>query len=163
VWAAFALVWVVLRVRPAMSARAAAWFTLAVVALGFARETRRLSVPYHALGYRAVAAAVAPRLRDVPAGRPCFVAPEAPAFEYYLFRTGQYWSSPYVPWTPARRGQLQRDTTLRVFVLDTEQKWYGSELDSSMVRWLEGSTRELPRPTDARLAWGPTLRVFVRP
>jgi 4-amino-4-deoxy-L-arabinose transferase-like glycosyltransferase len=137
---------------------------LAVAAsvLGLAREAQRLPFRYHVPGYRAVAAAVAPLLEDVPPARTCFIGPEAPALSFYLFRTGSYWGTPYVPWTAGRRRELMADTALRVFVVDPQQVLYGGWPDSAMVVWLESSTTEITAAIARRADRPLALRVFVR-
>jgi 4-amino-4-deoxy-L-arabinose transferase-like glycosyltransferase len=161
-WMAFAAARVIAAVKPAVSRAAAVALTIALALPGLVREARRMPVPYHAPGYRGVAAAIAPRLAGEPAARVCFVAPEAPAFEYYLFRSGTYWSSPSEPWNAERRRRLQADTSLKVFVVDREQRYYGGTSDSAMTRWLESSTNEITAEAGARAGRPLALRVFVR-
>jgi 4-amino-4-deoxy-L-arabinose transferase-like glycosyltransferase len=134
----------------------------APAAVGLAREAQRLPWTYHEPGYRAVAQAVAPLLADVPPGRACFVAPEAPALSFHLFRTGSYWGTPYLPWTDERRHAVQADSALRVFVVDPGRGLYGGWPDSTTLAWLESSTTEVTARISAR--WGRPLavRVFVR-
>jgi hypothetical protein len=161
-WLAYAVARLVEQGRPAWAAAVAVALTAAAALPGAAREAQRLPLAYHAPGFRGVAALVAPRLRDVAPARACFVAPEAPALEFYLFRTGRYWSSPYEPWSAGRRAQFQADTSLRVFVVEREPRWYGGGLDSTMLRWLETTTDEITPPADERTGRTPELRVFAR-
>jgi len=150
------------RWRPRILTVAAVVLAVAAIAVGFAREAQRLPPRYHAPGYRAIAAAVAPLLADVPPARTCFVAPEAPAFAYYLFRTGRYWGTPIVPWPAEHRRQLEADTALRVFVVDPRREAYGGWPDSATVAWLERSTREVTADIRARTGHPPAMRVFLR-
>ena len=131
-------------------------------AAGFAREAQRLPWTYHEPGYRVVAQAVAPLLADVPPQRACFVGPEAPTLSFHLFRTGSYWGTPYRPWTDERRGEVEADTALRVFVVDPGRELYGGWPDSTTLAWLESSTRELTAAIAARTGRPLALRVFVR-
>ncbi len=135
---------------------------LAAGAAGFAREARRLPWVYHRPGYRAVAATVAPWLADVPPDRACFVGPEAPTLSFHLFRTGTYWSTPYLPWTEARRRAIQADTALRVFVVDPQQELYGGWPDSTTLAWLEASATEISGAAAGRAGHPLAVRVFVR-
>jgi 4-amino-4-deoxy-L-arabinose transferase-like glycosyltransferase len=144
------------------SAGAAVALAVAASALGLAREAQRLPFRYHAPGYRAVAEAVAPLLADVPPARTCFIGPEAPTLSFYLFRTGSYWGTPYLPWTDERRSEAEADTALRVFVVDPRQVLYGGWPDSSTVAWLESSTTEVTAAITERTGRPLALRVFLR-
>ena len=139
----------------------ATWAALAVL-VGAGRSAVRLSERYHTPGYERVAAAIAPRLADVPPDVPCFVAPEAPAFDYHLFRTGRYWGTPITPWTPERFRELERDARLRVFVVDPTRTFYGGWPDSVALSWLERETREITAAIPAGRKGERPLRVFVR-
>jgi hypothetical protein len=134
----------------------------AVVAGGMLRESRRLPYRYHLPGYAAVRSVMEPWVAASPPDRACFVAPEAPAFAYHLFRTGRYWGTPVAPWRAQDRVAITADTALRVFVVDRERTLYGGWPDSATVAWLEGSTREISDeiagPGEAR----PRFRIFVR-
>ena len=107
------------------------------------RDAQRLPLRYHAPGLREVAAAVAPRLADVPPGRACFVGPEWPTLSFHLFRSGGYWGTPIAPWTDGRRRRVEADTALRVFVVDPGRELYGGWPDSATVAWLEAATTEV--------------------
>ncbi len=149
---------------------------VAAVALGtvaiagaVVRDAQRLPPPYHAPGLREAAAAVAPRLADVPPQRECFVGPEWPTLSFHLFRSGGYWGTPIAPWTDERRRRLEADTALRVFVVDPRQELYGGWPDSVTVAWLERATTEITDEVAAPVGTragaprgGRTLRVFVR-
>jgi len=144
------------------SAGVAVALAVAASALGLAREAQRLPRRYHAPGYRAVAEAVAPLLADVPPARACFIGPEAPALSFYLFRTGSYWGTPYLPWTEERHREMEADTALRVFVVDPQQVFYGGWPDSTTVAWLESSTTEVTAAIAEHAGRPLALRVFVR-
>ena len=105
---------------------------------------------------------LAPRLAAAPPSRPAFVAPEAPAFAYHLFRAGLYWATPREPWTRQRREAMVRDTALRAFIIDPARTAYGGWPDSATVAWLEGGTREITREIEARARRPIAVRVFVR-
>jgi hypothetical protein len=158
-WGAFVLG----MATPGVTARRAfgAGYALAACLFGFVRESQRLPARYHEVGYREIAAAVAPLLEGVPPTRDCFIGPEAPALSYYLFRSGFYWSTPGAPWTPAKATRARTDTALRVFVVDPSRSFYGGWPDSTMLAWLEDSTREV---SGVRTRTGRALpfRVFVR-
>ncbi len=138
-----------------------AW-AIAAVALGTVRSAQRLAQPYHAPGYERIARHLAPLLADAPPTRRVLLAPEAPVFAYHLFRTAGYWGTPITPWTAGRLEALRADTSLRAFVVDPSQRFYGGWPDSATVHWLEREMREVPPE-----AWGAPrsedgLRVFVR-
>jgi hypothetical protein len=129
---------------------------------GLVREVQRLPVRYHDPGFAAVAAALAPGLRDAPPARASYVAPEAPAFAYYLFRTGRYWGTPIAPWSAGQLAAIAADTNLRAFVVDPSQRFYGGESDSSALAWLEHDTREITSEIERDAGRRLEVRVFVR-
>jgi len=162
VWVAgSALAWLARRPRFPAAKLAAAW-ALVAIALGTARSGVRLSAPYHTPGYARVAAAIAPRLAGTPPEEACFIGPEVPTFDYHLFRTGRYWTTPMEPWTGARAQALRDDHRFKVFIVDPTRSFYGGWPDSATVRWLERETTEIT----SRIPPGPggerPLRVFVR-
>lgn len=148
--------------RPAWSRPLAVGLCALAIAGGLARQSRRLPVRYHDPGYRAVAASLAPRLGPGAPARPAFVAPEAPAFAYHLFRAGRYWGTPLEPWTAQRREAIERDTTLRAFVIDPAQTTYGGWPDSTTLAWLESDTHEITREIETQARRRIGVRVFVR-
>jgi hypothetical protein len=135
----------------------------AIAALGgLLREVQRLPQRYHDPGFRATAVALAPVLRDAPPARASYVAPETPAFAYYLFRTGRYWGTPLAPWSPAQLATVAADTALRAFVVDPAQRFYGGAADSAALAWLERDTREITGEIERQAARRLEVRVFVR-
>ena len=115
-----------------------------------------------ALAGLGLAAALAPLLRDVPPDRPSYLAPEAPAFGYYLFRTGRYWGTPRRPWSSAQLETIAADTTLRAFVIDPSQRFYGGWPDSTVLHWLELATREITGDIEREARRKLEVRVFAR-
>jgi hypothetical protein len=161
-WGATFAALAIARVRPRRSTAVALALCALAVAGGLARQARRLPVRFHDPGYRVVARALAPRLAVRPPDRPSFVAPEAPAFAYALFRTGLYWGTPREPWTRARLAAAQADTSLRAFVVDPSGEAYGARIDPATVAWLERDTREITREIEAQARRPIAVRVFVR-
>jgi hypothetical protein len=161
-WAACILVLAAARARPAWRMRLAVSLGTLIAIAGVGREVQRLRLHYHDPGYRFVARSLAPLLAAADRARPSYVAPEAPAFAYYLDRTGQYWSSPYIPWTEARFAAIRADTALRAFVVDPAQSFYGGWPDSAALRWLETGTREITGEIEARAGRPIAVRVFTR-
>jgi hypothetical protein len=162
VWAAAGLALVVAR-RATQGARAAAVALVVLAAAGgLYRESQRLPVRYHVPGYRAVVAALGPRLAPVAPNRLCLVTPEAPALGYYLFRTARYWGTPVHPWRAEEGAALAADSALRAFVVDPAGKLYGGWPDSSALGAVELSTREITSEVAALAGPGFRLRVFVR-
>lgn len=161
-WLAFSLLGLATRYAGRLAPGLAVALAACIVLAGGARVVQRLPLRYHATGYREAAAALAPLLRDVPPERRCFVAPEAPAWSYYWFRTGAYWGTPVTPWSPERRGEVEADTALRVFVVDSRRDLYGGWPDSATVRWLERSTREVTSAPALRSGKSVGIRIFVR-
>ncbi len=161
-WAAFGVA-CVLATKRAMWGRAAAAVLVAIAVLGgLVRTHARLVVPYHVTGYRAIAAAIAPRLAAAAPARAALVTPEAPTFDFLLFRTARYWGSPVEPWTAARAAEVRADPSLRVFVVDPTQQLYGSTIDSTTFAWLVDSTTEITNTVNMPKGARPALRVFVR-
>jgi 4-amino-4-deoxy-L-arabinose transferase-like glycosyltransferase len=151
--------WWVAHTWPTRARQAALALGLVLAAVGLVREAQRLPQRYHDPGYRDVAEALRPELRRVPPERLCFVAPEAPALAFYLFRTGRYWGTPIRPWTEAEAEAVRSNADLRAFVVDTERELYGGWPDSATVSWLEQTKLEItPDPLGAL---EPRLRVFV--
>jgi hypothetical protein len=148
--------------RPAWRARLAATLCAAIALAGLAREVQRLAPRHHDPGYRFVARALAPLLATAERSRPSFVAPEAPSFAYYLDRTGQYWATPYVPWSRERFDGIRADTTLRAFVVDHAQSFYGGWPDSAALRWLQSGAREITGDIEAQAGRSIAVRVFAR-
>jgi hypothetical protein len=162
VWAACLAAWFVSSRRPAWGPRVAVALVAAVTLGGFVREAQRLPIRYHVPGYRVLAATVDSLVAGVPPGRACFVSPEAPALSFYLFRSGDYWSTPSVPPSTERSAAMKRDTSLRVFVVDSSRQLYGGSMEPAMIAWLEDSTVEITAPFRARLGHDTPLRVFRR-
>ena len=162
VWGAGALLALLVRLFPASARRIAVAWALIAVALGGVRSAQRLAVRFHTPGYQEVAALVAPRLAACDPATPCMVAPEAPVFDYHLFRTALYWGTPGRPWTAARLAAVQSDPRLVVFVVDTTRTFHGGWPDEPTLAWLEHDTREITAQLPARSQERP-LRVFVRP
>jgi hypothetical protein len=162
VWVAAFTLMTLTRARPPFARSVAIAWMVAAVALGGARSVQRLAAPFHTPGYERIARAVAPLVAELPPQQRSVLAPEAPVFMFHLFRTAGYWGTPITPWTPKRFAALQADTSIRVYVVDPSQRFYGGWPDSATVAWLERERRELPAS-----AWGATgepggLRVFVR-
>ena len=129
---------------------------------GLVREFQRLPARYHDPGYEEVAAALAPMLRDAPPARASYVAPEAPAFAYYLFRSGRYWATPLAPWSAEQLATISADESLRAFVVDPSKRFYGGWPDSATLAWLERDTREITSEIERKSGRRLEVRVFVR-
>ena len=147
---------------PARGAPPLRWIAMVLAVLaalgGLVRVAQRLPLRYHDPGFREVAAALEPELRGAPPARASYVAPEAPAFAYYLFRSGRYWGTPLAPWSAGQLAAIAADTSLRAFVVDPAQRFYGGWPDSATLAWLERDTREITGEIDRRLE----VRVFTR-
>jgi hypothetical protein len=165
-WAALAALGFATLAAAAPRAAPRRWIALALATIaafgGLARESRRLPLRYHDPGFREAALALAPVLRDVPPARGSYVAPETPAFAYYLFRTGRYWSTPLSPWSQRQLAAIAADSSLRAFVVDPAQRLYGGEADSAALAWLERDTREITGEIEQAAGRRLDLRVFVR-
>ena len=135
--------------------------SLAVALAGSALTVKRECLG-HRTGYREAAAAVSSALGEVPPTAACFLAPEVPAFQFYLFRTGRYWASPYEPHSAADLIAMASSPAFRAFVTTERPDLYGGQTPPEVVTWLEAHTREV---TDGvRRAAGRSLpiRVFVK-
>lgn len=146
---------------PAGRAVALVFLGLAASA-GAIRIVQRLPQRYHDPGYRDVAAYLAPRLAEAAPSDTVLIAPEAPSFQALLFRTVDYWDTPYRPWGAERAARLAEGRGPRWFVLDPSGRFYGGTPDSAAIAWLLTSTREvtaeIARPGGRPLE----VRVFVR-
>ncbi len=161
-WLATGAALVLAGARPAWSRALAIGLCVFALGGGLARQSRRLPVRYHDPGYRAVAASLAPHLVAGEPSRPAFVAPEAPAFAYHLFRAGLYWGTPLEPWTRERHEVIAHDSTITAFVIDPGRAAYGGWPDSATVAWLEADTREITREIEAQAKRQIAVRVFIR-
>jgi 4-amino-4-deoxy-L-arabinose transferase-like glycosyltransferase len=138
--------------------------TLGVLAAlgGLIRVAQRLPLRYHDPGFREVAAALEPELRGSPPASASYVAPEVPAFAYYLFRSGRYWGTPLAPWSAEQLAAIAADTSLRAFVVDPAQRLYGGWPDSAALAWLERDTHEITEEIERDAGRRLELRAFVR-
>jgi 4-amino-4-deoxy-L-arabinose transferase-like glycosyltransferase len=155
--AALGLDWIA-RSSPRIAMALAALVAIA----GLMREVQRLPLRYHRPGYREVAAALEPVLRDAPVERASYLAPEAPAFGYLLFRTGRYWGTPGAPWSPEQLMSVASDSSLRAFVVDPSRNLYGGWPDSTVLAWLELGSREITGEIEDHAGRKIDVRVFVR-
>lgn len=144
-------------------ARAAAvtFVAIAVVA-GAWRVSQRLPQRYHDPGYREVAAFLAPALASAAPSDTVLIAPEAPVFQALLFRTTDYWDTPYRPWTEARAARLMAGTGPSWFVVDPGGRLYGGRPDSATIAWLETQTREVTEEVVRASGRDIEVRVFER-
>lgn len=161
-WLSTLVAVVLIGMRPEWSRRVALALAIVGVAGGLAREAQRMPPLYHRPGYREVAGALRGELAGLPPERRSFIGPEAPTFAYHWFRTGDYWGTPIRPWSAERFVEVSADTALRVFIVDPDRELYGGWPDSSTVRWLESSMREVTNEVRAHSDRPIRLRVFVR-
>jgi len=161
--------WAIALVAWSLGSRRVRWGPAAAVGLvviaavgGFVREAQRLPVRYNQTGLRVLAATVDSLVLGTPAAVASFVSPEAPALSFYLFKTGTYWHTPHMPWSPERREWISSNKDLRFFVVDTTGRLYGGAPDSLMMAWLVRETVEVTEPFRARLGRETPLRVFAR-
>jgi len=145
----------------AVSGRLAVAAGLAVALAGSALTVKKECLG-HRTGYREAAEALAPSLASIPATRVCFLAPEVPSFQFYLFRTGRYWSSPYEPHSAAELIALASRPDFRGFVTTDREDLYGGRTPAEVVRWLEAHTRELTGDVRRRVGRPVPIRVFVK-
>jgi 4-amino-4-deoxy-L-arabinose transferase-like glycosyltransferase len=135
--------------------------SLSVALAGSALTVKRECLG-HRTGYREAAAAISATLGPVLPTSACFLAPEVPAFQFYLFRTGRYWSSPYEPHSDAELIAMASQGDFRAFVTTDRPDLYGGLTPPAVVEWLASHTREV---TDVvrRGVGGPLpIRVFVK-
>ncbi len=143
------------------SGRLAIAASLAVALAGSALTVKRECLG-HRTGYREAAEAVAPALASVPPTRVCFLAPEVPAFQFYLFRTGRYWSSPYEPHSAAELIAMASRPDFRAFVTTDRPDLYGGLTPPEVVAWLESHTREVTGDIRRKAGRPVPIRVFVK-
>ena len=145
----------------ALSGRLVVAAALAVSLAGSALTVQRECLG-HRTGYRDAAAAMAPALADLPPTASCFLAPEVPSFQFYLFKTGRYWSSPYEPRSDEELIALASADAARAFVTTDRPDLYGGLTPQAVVRWLETNTREVTGEVRARVGRPLPIRVFVK-
>ena len=90
------------------------------------------------------------------------MAPEAPAFAYYLFKSGRYWGTPLAPWSAGQLAVIAADSSLRAFDVDPAERFYGGWPDSSTLAWLERDTREITAEIERAAGRRLEVRAFVR-
>lgn len=161
-WGAFAAAGLVTMRRPARRTPVAVALLGIAILGGLARDAQRLPLRYHDPGCRVVARAIASRVEDVPPGHTAILAPDAPAFGYYLFRTARYWFLDEGD-TPERRlARVAADSLARVFIVDRGSNLYGGTPDPGMLAWLGSATREITDEIETRAGRRIAVRVFVR-
>lgn len=140
----------------------AAWAMVALAAgVGGVRIAQRLPQRYHEPGYAAVAAYLGPRLAYASPRDTVLIAPEAPAFQALLFRTVDYWDTPYRAWTPERAAALRAGDGPRWWVIDPARQLYGGAPDEATIDWLERATREVTAEIEAAAGRSLSVRVFT--
>ncbi len=135
--------------------------SLAAVLAGSAMTVKKECLG-HRTGYREAAAALAPTLASVPPTTACFLSPEVPSFQFYLFRTGRYWSSPYEPHSAAELIEVASRADFRGFVTTDREDLYGGRTPAEVVRWLEANTRELTEEVRRKAGRPLPIRVFAK-
>lgn len=133
---------------------------LAAVA-GSALTVQRESL-VHRTGYREAAALVAPLVAAREPRDPVFLAPEVPALQYYLFRTGRYWTTAYEPRDAAQLLALVEDPRLVAFVTTTRSDLYGGPTPVAVIDWLAAHTIERTAEIEAAAGRPLPIRLFVR-
>jgi 4-amino-4-deoxy-L-arabinose transferase-like glycosyltransferase len=148
----------------AWSGRLAVAAGLAVSLAGSALTVQRECLG-HRTGYREAAALVAPLLAAVPPTSACFLAPEVPSFQFYLFRTGKYWSSPYERHPASDLIAMAARDEFRAFVTVPADRTdlYGGATPPEVVAWLEEHTREVTEAVRSAAGRPVPIRVFVKP
>lgn len=117
----------------------------------------------HRTGYREAARAVAPLLAGREPRDMAFLAPEVPALQYYLFRTGRYWTTPYEPRDTAKLLALVEDPRYAAFVTTTRGDLYGGPTPLPVIEWLVANTVERTAEIVAAAGRPLPIRLFVRP
>ncbi len=116
----------------------------------------------HRTGYREAAAAIAPALADVDPTTPCFLAPEVPAFQFHLFRTGHYWRTPYLPAGPELLLERVAEPRWRAYVTTAQEDLYGGPTPPEVVEWAERNAVELTATVGTAAGHDIPIRVFIR-
>lgn len=116
----------------------------------------------HRTGYREAARAAAPLLAGRQPRDTVFLAPEVPALQYYLFRTGRYWTTPYEPRDTAQLLAMVADPRVVVFVTTTRGDLYGGPTPQPVIDWLAAHTLERTAEIVAAAGRPLPIRLFVR-
>lgn len=127
---------------------------------GSALTVKRESLA-HRTGYREAAALVAPLVAARDPREPVFLAPEVPALQFYLFRTGRYWTTPYEPRSETEILEWVESGEFVAFVTTDRADLYGGPTPPAIVKWLEANAAERTAEL-VRLAGRPLpIRLFV--
>ncbi len=116
----------------------------------------------HRTGYREAARLVAPLLAGRDIREPAFLSPEVPALQYYLFRTGRYWSSAYEPRNAAELLTRVADPRFVAFLTTTRGDLYGGATPQEVIDWLAAHTAERTAEIVAAAGQPLPIRLFVR-
>jgi 4-amino-4-deoxy-L-arabinose transferase-like glycosyltransferase len=116
----------------------------------------------HRTGYREAARVLVPALAGIAPEATCFLSPEVPSMQFYLFRTGRYWASPYEPRPDEALLSMARDPAIRAFVTTARKDLYGGPTPPAVERWLEENTTEVTARVSADARCILPIRVFVK-
>ncbi len=152
----------VLRERSSRLARGLILTGAALATLGGTALTVHRECLSHRTGYREAARILRPALAKIAPQNPSFLAPEVPSFQYYLFRTGKYWSSPYEPHKPSDLLAMVQNPAFRAFVTTSRDDLYGGKTPAEAVEWLAKNTREVTAEVQRAAGRPVPIRVFVK-
>lgn len=116
----------------------------------------------HRTGYREAARLVAPLVAGRDPREVVFFAPEVPALQYYLFRTGQYWTTAYEPRDTAQLLALVAEPRYVAFVTTTRGDLYGGPTPAAVIDWLAAHTLERTAEIVAAAGRPLPIRLFMR-
>jgi 4-amino-4-deoxy-L-arabinose transferase-like glycosyltransferase len=133
-----------------------------VAAAGASALTVQRECLNHETGYREAAAVMAPALVGIHPTEACFLAPEVPSFQFYLFRTGRYWASPYEPHTSVELIEWAGTNQMRAFVTTDRTDLYAGLTPPDVVEWLAANTTEVTDQVRERAGHDVPIRVFVK-
>lgn len=116
----------------------------------------------HRTGYREAARVIMPVLEKVPPREACFLSPEVPSLQFYLFRTGRYWSSPYERQDVGTLLEWISRPQFRAFITTARAELYGGLTPPEAVEWLARNTREVTADVERAVGKPIPIRVFVK-
>lgn len=152
-----------LSIAPAAYRRLAVGLALALVATAMlVADGRVVREDFaHRYYYRPVVAYFRKEAASLSARDTAFIAPAYPAFEFYLFRRGEYWKTWYVDTPASSIAQGCRQRSLIFFVVDSGRHIYGGEPTPAQREALNGCAKDVTSDIESRIHNRIPLQVFA--
>ena len=152
-WALLPILRVPSAMRFATAALVAAMILVAMVAVTRSLDHRTY---YREIGNYFSGVAHSKQPQDV-----VFVAPEYPAMEFYLYRSGQYWQTAVFTQTDSAFSDQLLNGAYLFYVVDPSAKLYGSSISAAKSQMLKAYTREVTKEVARSAGHEIPLKIFV--